>query len=155
MRWELTKKMLFLALLMLLVSGSVVIFLAARHEGEKRERFAAENARVLDFQKEEHALPSPLFPVDEEDFYRTGDILPASGAEISTVEILPEEKTAHGEILRMKLTGRGTFHQVTAIFDIMNKNRQWISAELRRLERKDGALDFEIELAAYRSRGHL
>lgn len=152
---DIVRALFFLSAVGSLLIGSVVFYSGAAREEEKRERYAASNALVLAFRETEHEALTPVFSISEEDFYQTGDIAKESGAAIKEIKILPSEAQEHGEILKMKLIGEGTFAQVTAIFDIINTNKQWISAELRRLERKGGALSFEIELAAYRSRGHL
>lgn len=74
--------------------------------------------------------------------------------EISLVEVSEEMPSAmiHGDIHTLRLKGTGHFHDLLHAFDVIHAQGNWLTVDVRRIERVGETLRFELDLSEYRER---
>lgn len=61
------------------------------------------------------------------------------------------EEGENGEFHVFHIRGKGSFSQITTVFDIIKSKESWTAAELRSLKREGNVLAYEVEIRAVRN----
>lgn len=137
----------------LLLSACVVLGRAAVRAGERAEMMRLRSEAAEAYAASPWTVPPGPFDFRAGELADLGEAMSAGGAVLDEVAGEPPEPRQVGEILKWKVAGRGTFPQLLSLFDIIHMKKHWVRADLLRLSREGDRLSFEMELAAYRSRG--